>query len=378
MNRATVLELFFDLAFVLVLSQLSHHLANHLSWRGLFETVVTTAALWWIWTVVTWVTDMYDSEDPALQLLVTVLTFGVIVMAVAIQGAFDGHGMIFAAAYVGVHLIRNIAVLVVGRGKALNLPSLRMLLWPLVSAPLWFVGAALHGGWQLWLWTVGIVVDYESIGARRPVPLLGGRRGLWQVGGEHLAERYRQLLLMGLGDAFLTMGAAWLDTPSTPLRGATIVLTFLYTTLLFQSYFRVAGQRLAEMIAESGNKVRVARLAVDFHLLMLLGIVITSVGIDLIIRHPLERTHGFWTAVIVVGPALFMLGRILFGRLVLSRLSPSREIALIGLLAITPLAGVLPPILTGVAATAVLAVVQLPRISKRFARWIHEPVLEEE
>lgn len=74
MNRATLLELFFDLAFVLVLAQLSHHLANDLTWVGMFQTVVLTTAVWWIWTVVTWVTDIYDSANPGLQVLVTVLT----------------------------------------------------------------------------------------------------------------------------------------------------------------------------------------------------------------------------------------------------------------------------------------------------------------
>ncbi|WP_173035365.1 low temperature requirement protein A [Phytohabitans flavus] len=374
-----MLELFFDLAFVLVLTQLSHYLVTHLSWRGMFETTVLTAALWWIWTVVTWITDVYHDTNPGLQVLVTVLTFGVIAMAVAISGAFEGQAFMFAGAYVGVHLVRSSALLVAERGKATKRPPLRILLWTLASAPLWFVGAALHGWWQVALWAAAVLIDYESAAAGSPVPQLGRSiHERWQVGDEHLAERYRQILLIGMGDAFLTMGMAWDASPTTLLRGAALALAFVYTALLLQSYFRVAGQRLAESIARSGNKARVARLAVDCHLLMLLGIVVSSAGIDLKIRYPLQQPNGFWVAVIIVGPVLFMLGRILFGLLVLGRPSPARVIALIGLLALTPAAGVLPPVLTGLAVAAILAFVLLPRISKRFARLIREPVLEEE
>lgn len=299
-------------------------------------------------------------------------------MAVAIRDAFEGRGLIFAAAYVGVHLLRNGALLVSGTYRKTLLP-VRMVLWTLASAPLWFIGGILQDGWELVLWAVAIVFDYAGAAIGWPVPLLGRLPPQqWEVGGEHLAERYRQILVIGLGDAILIMGAAWIDTPSTPLRGAILALAFVYTVLLLQSYFRVAGERLADMLSRSGNKGRAAQLTSDCHLLMVLGIVISSVGIDLVIRHPLEHPEGIWAVVIIVGPAMFMLGRILFGRLVLGRLSPVRVITMIGLLAITPIAQVVRPVYDAVAVTAVLAIVQLPRISKRFARWIHEPVLGED
>ena len=38
------LELFFDLVFVFAVSQLSHHLLEHLSWRGVAETLVMLLA----------------------------------------------------------------------------------------------------------------------------------------------------------------------------------------------------------------------------------------------------------------------------------------------------------------------------------------------
>jgi len=43
--QVTPLELFFDLVFVLAVSQLSNHLLAHLSWRGVAETLVMLTAI---------------------------------------------------------------------------------------------------------------------------------------------------------------------------------------------------------------------------------------------------------------------------------------------------------------------------------------------
>ena len=43
--EVTPLELFFDLVFVFAVAQLSHHLLEHLSWRGAAETLVLLLAV---------------------------------------------------------------------------------------------------------------------------------------------------------------------------------------------------------------------------------------------------------------------------------------------------------------------------------------------
>jgi low temperature requirement protein LtrA len=379
LNRSTVVELFFDLAFVLVLTQLSRYLEQHLTWFGWAQTVVLTSAIWWVWTMVTWICDVYATSDPRMQLLITVLTFGVIAMAVAIPTAFGRHGMIFGDTYVGILLARNTALLFAGRTTATTRLPLRMVLWTLATAPLWILGGGLHNSSQLVLWAVAIAIDSSSAFVGWPVPGLGRLYPEeWEASGEHLAERYRQILLISIGDAILTMGAAWIDTPATPLRGASLALAFLYIVLLWQAYFRVAGEQLAEMISRSRHKGAAAELSIACHLVMILGMVVSAVAIDIIIRDPLAQPRGYWAAVVILGPALFMFGRILFGFLVLGRLSPSRVIAFMGLLAILPLGVVLAPIFRAILVTAVLSIVQAPRITKRMARWIHEPVLEDE
>jgi len=49
-DAVSPLELFFDLVFVFAVSQLSHHLLDHLSWRGAAETLVPLIAVFGIWS----------------------------------------------------------------------------------------------------------------------------------------------------------------------------------------------------------------------------------------------------------------------------------------------------------------------------------------
>lgn len=48
-RRVSSLELFFDLVFVVVISQLSHHLSDHISARGALEFALLFAPAFWVW-----------------------------------------------------------------------------------------------------------------------------------------------------------------------------------------------------------------------------------------------------------------------------------------------------------------------------------------
>jgi low temperature requirement protein LtrA len=48
-RRATWLELFYDLVFVVTISQLSHYLSEHLSWLGVVSFMLFFVPIWWCW-----------------------------------------------------------------------------------------------------------------------------------------------------------------------------------------------------------------------------------------------------------------------------------------------------------------------------------------
>ena len=59
-NKATFVELFFDLVFVFAVTQLSHTLLEHFTVDGIIETALLLMAVWWVWIYTTWVTNWLD------------------------------------------------------------------------------------------------------------------------------------------------------------------------------------------------------------------------------------------------------------------------------------------------------------------------------
>lgn len=86
--EVTPLELFFDLVFVFAVSQLSHHLLQHLSWRGAAETVVLLLAVYRTWSTTSWDAAMLGvNRRDARSMLLIVMGLGLFMNA-AILVAF--------------------------------------------------------------------------------------------------------------------------------------------------------------------------------------------------------------------------------------------------------------------------------------------------
>jgi low temperature requirement protein LtrA len=375
LQRSTFLELFFDLVFVLALTQLSSSLVDHLNWSGAYRTLVLVMAVWWTWAITIWVTDQYEARQVGLQVLILTNMFGVLVMATSARGAYGSQGEVFAAAYVGIHIVRGLVLVPAARRAEVRFRPLRILVWFVVSSPLWLAGGLAHGPARLTMWTLGLVLDYGAAALRWPLPLLGrSPDSEWNFGAEHISERYRQMFIIALGDTILTTGLTYVATPSTAARAAALVLCFVTTVLLWQIYFRFAAALLASSLATGQSSARLARVAVYHHLLMVLGIVLTAVGNEVTISHPLSAERPGWVLPIVGGPTLFLIGRILFGRLVLRHLSPSRVVGLILLLLVTPAALYLPPLAVTAATVAILTLTLMPNLFQGLARVFREPL----
>lgn len=112
-QRPAFLELFFDLAFVFALTQLSHGLIEDISWSGAFQTLVLLLAVWWVWSLTATITDRLNPQRSAVQRLVIATMVGSLVMAVAVPDAFGDTGLIFAGAYVAIQVGRGGTLLII-------------------------------------------------------------------------------------------------------------------------------------------------------------------------------------------------------------------------------------------------------------------------
>jgi low temperature requirement protein LtrA len=102
--------LFFDLVFVLALTQLSRGLSQNLTWSGAFQTLVLLLALWGIWIHTAELTDVFDPRQQPIQLVVTASMLGSLVLAAVAPQAFSGQGLVFAGAYLAIQLGRTLFI----------------------------------------------------------------------------------------------------------------------------------------------------------------------------------------------------------------------------------------------------------------------------
>lgn len=355
-QRATFLELFFDLVFVFALFRLSQGLLDHLNWGGAFQTLVLLLAMFSVWSHTAGATNVFDPQRPPIQMLVIATMLGSLVMAAAAPEAFGQRGLFFAGAYVAIQIGGSVVPVLVLRGHEVQRAFVRLLFWLGVSAVPWMVGAVAHGTARGALWTVAVAVDYTSIAFRAPTPGLGlASASEFAISGEHLAERYRQFLIIALGELILVTGLAYSNSGFDAERSAALVVSFAITALLWRIYIYRAGELLAAAIAAAPDPLRVGVSTVYSHLAMVAGIVATAVGYELVIAHPFGHTQPAWIAVILGGPALFLAGRALLEYTVFGRVSRDRPIGLLVLGALTPAMLHVSPLMVAIAATAVLA-----------------------
>ncbi|GIH12494.1 low temperature requirement protein A [Rugosimonospora africana] len=355
-QRAAFLELFFDLAFVFALFQLSHGLLQRLHWSGALQTLILLLALCWIWGSTTWITDRFDSQRSAIQLLVIVTLFGSVVLAAVLPAAFGKYGLVFAGLYVAIQLGRNVFLVFALRGHQLQRIFTWALLWWGASAVPWIAGALARGIGREALWALAVIIDFTSYWLGFPRP--GARRvPAWEPpgGSQHLAERYRQLFIIALGELILVSGLALSRRGLALDRIAALLVSIATTALLWRIYIYRSGEVLSAALAAVPEPARLARTVGYTHIAMIAGIVVTAVADELVITHPFGQTAPAWSAVILGGPALFLIGRAGFEHTVFARVSRDRPIGLLALATLTPVTLVLPPMLASTAVTAVLA-----------------------
>jgi low temperature requirement protein LtrA len=106
-RQVSFLELFYDLVYVAVISQAAHHLAEHVSVRGLVEFVVVFALIWIAWINGTLYLELHGREDGRTRSLVFVQMGILALLAVFPARAADTSGQAFALVYATFQVVQT-------------------------------------------------------------------------------------------------------------------------------------------------------------------------------------------------------------------------------------------------------------------------------
>ncbi|RQW95791.1 hypothetical protein DKL51_14215 [Micromonospora globispora] len=228
-------------------------------------------------------------------------------------------------------------------------------MWHAATAVPWLAGAVASGTARTALWTLAVVLIYTA--RRFSYPLPGLRRlagGDLPPSGEYLADRHRALFVIALGEVILAIGSSLTGRGFATEQTVAFVVTFAGTALIWRIYIYRAGEDIGPAIQASANPDRLGTLVSYAHLVMIAGLVVTSVGAQLVIDDPFGHPRATTTVTILGGTALFLAGRALLRYLVYSRLFGTHLIGLIALACLLPPMLLLPPLVNAFATGTVL------------------------
>jgi low temperature requirement protein LtrA len=206
-RSATVLELFFDLCFVVAVAQAASALHDQIAENHVGDGVVGYAmvffAIWWAWMNFTWFASAYDTDDVAYRLTTLVQIAGALILAAGVPDAMDGSD--FAVITLGYVVMRLAMVTQWLRAAAADPPhrrsSLRFAAAIAVVQLGWVLRLALPEG-------LGMASFLVLAAAELAIPIWAERAAptSWHPG--HIAERYGLFTLIVLGECVLASTVA--------------------------------------------------------------------------------------------------------------------------------------------------------------------------
>jgi low temperature requirement protein LtrA len=340
-HRVTALELFFDLVFVFAITQVTGYLADHPTWQGFLEGLLLLTALWWAWAAYAWLTNALDPEEGAVRLAVFASMGAMLVVALAVPNAFGDDALLFAAAYFIVRALHLVLFAIGARGDPELMDAVVRLVPTAVLGPsLLVVAAFLDGPIQLAIWVVALLIDYLG-------GLVGRARG-WRVATEHFVERHGLIIIIALGESIVAIGLGAAGLPLDAGLIAAALLGVLVACMVWWSYFDwvtyVAQARLAEV--SGPTRAALARDLYSYlHLPMVAGIVLFALGLKTTMAHVDEPLPAIPALGLCGGLALYLGAHVASRLRIGGGLGHGRPVATIVLVALIPVATVVPALL---------------------------------
>jgi low temperature requirement protein LtrA len=362
-QRVTPLELFFDLVYVFAVTQLSHLLLEHLSLRGVLETLLLLLVVWGAWVYTAWFTNWFHPDRLPVRLVLVAVMLASLLMSVAIPEAFGERGLMFALTYVAIQVGRTAFTFIalrksLGTSHPLSRTFQRILTWFVGSGVVWIIGGLLEGEARYAVWLFALAVDYSGPVVGYYIPRLGrSRTGEWTIEGGHFAERCQLFIIIALGESILVTGTTFAEIEASAVTLCAFVVAFLGSVALWWIYFARSAEAAREVIASSEDPGRLGRSAYTyFHMPMVAGIIAVAAADEFTVAHPGETGTLASIALTLGGTALFVAGHALFRWAVFGVLPWSSAVAAAVLMALIPVGFAMPTLaLSGAAGLIVVA-----------------------
>ena len=313
-RQVTFLELFYDLVYVVLIAQLSHALASHLSWEGVWGFAFLFIIVWWAWLNGTTYHDIHGNNDIRTRVFTFLQMLSVVSMAIFAHDALGETSVGFALSYAAFQLILTYLWWRTG----VHDPDHRPLSRPysvtfLINTLLFVFSVFIPIPWRFYLWGVALLfslllpVVMFNLGRNNPrvqaeidivsrvSPSLVERFGLFSIivlgevivgavagatEGHHLSSAIFVTALLG---ALVAIGLWWVYFDSVshhlPRSGTMMVSAWFYLHLPLTMGIAAVGTAIFNLVAHAGE-----HLASEVRWLLVGAIGIALISIALLTR----------------------------------------------------------------------------------------------
>ena len=349
-EQVSPLELFFDLVFVLAITQCTQLMSDDPTWEGLARGLLVLGMLWWAWVGYSWLTSVVDPEDDAVRLVIFAAMGAMLLVALAVPEAFGDLGLLFALAYAVVRY-SQIGLFVIASRDA---PGLRRSVVGLAMSTTLGVGllvgaSFLDGTEQGALWALALALDMGG-------PLFINSEG-WRLVPAHFAERHGLILIIALGESIVAIGVgvgAGLSFGQGVAAVVGIALACGMWWLYFDVVALVAARRL-ERAAVGRDQNEMARDSYSYlHFPMVAGIVLVALGLKKTLEHVEDPLKLVPAVALLGGLAAYLLAHVLFRYRHVHTVNTRRAGLAVILVALLPAAIEVPALATVAVVTALV------------------------
>jgi low temperature requirement protein LtrA len=351
-ERVTPLELFFDLVFVLAITQCTALMSANPTWSGLGQGLLVLGVLWWAWAGYAWLTSVVDPEEGAVRFAMFAAMAGFLMVAIATPEAFGSLALPFALAY-GAVRAAHIALFVVASRED---PGLRHSVAGLaVSSAIGvglLIGASfLDGLAQGALWILALTLDMAG-------PLFFIDAAGWRLEPGHFAERHGLIIIIALGESIVAIGVG-AHAHLTWGIAAAATLGVALSAALWWMYFDIVALVSRRRLINAPEGLPRNTLARDsysyIHLPMVAGIVLAALGLKTTLGHVDDSLATVPAFALLGGVSAYLLGLVAFRLRHVHTINRRRLGMAILLFALLPLATNIPAIATLATVVALLA-----------------------
>ena len=314
-----------------------------------------------MWVYTSWITNWLNPEQTPVRVMLFALMLGGLVLSTSIPKAFESRGLWFASAYAAMQVGKTVFLwLSTPRIRtSARLNAMRITAWLSVSAIFWIAGGFAQGHARLVLWALALTIEYISPAVQFWIPKYGASSVAdWYVEGGHIAERCAGFIIIALGESIVVTGAMFADLTWTREVVAAFLSAFVGALAMWWIYFHKGAEAGSELISNSSEPGRLARLAYTYlHLPIVAGVILAAVANDLVLRHPAGHSDPRTVLSAVGGPLLFLIGTILFKHSIRGWLQPSHGAGIIALCVLYWFAADLSPLMLSIATMALMVIV---------------------